>query len=189
MRALLLAGIVAVVIAYAAVQSVRAAEQQRQRAARAFEPIATVLSSARCANCHISGAAPLQGDDGRPHTMLVRRGLDGRGTPVMRCTNCHQDVSAPVLHAPPGAPDWRLPPPSTPMAWKGLSVGDLCRRLIDPSQNGNRRAQDLLEHLRHDPLVLSGWSPGPGRTLPPVSHDAFVKAFATWIDLGAVCPE
>src|SRR5215813_5326985 len=67
------------------------AAQQREEAVRAFKEVATVLSSARCANCHIRGGAPLQGEDAHPHAMRVRRGIDGRGTPAMRCSNCHQD--------------------------------------------------------------------------------------------------
>lgn len=172
----------------AAAQMVMAA-QAPDESARAFEPIAAVMSSPRCANCHIAGDAPLQGNDGRLHAMRVRRGTDGRGTPAMRCSNCHQDASVPVPHAPPGAPDWRVPPSATPMAWKGLTVGEQCRMLKDTARNGHRTLAELLEHVRHDPLVLAGWSPGPGRTLPPISHDALVAQFKTWIDLGAVCPQ
>ena len=162
---------------------------QRGESTRLFEPIAAVLSSPRCENCHFAGDVPVIGDHGRFHAMVVRRGKDGRGTPAMRCTNCHQDASLPVPHAPPGAPDWRLPPAATPMAWKGLTVGEQCRMLKDPSKNGNKTPQQLLEHVRHDPLVRAGWSPGLGRALPPMSHEAFVEAVKIWIDLGAACPE
>jgi hypothetical protein len=166
--------------------------QERDRAIRAalaFEKVATVLDSPRCANCHAAGDAPRQGDDGRPHAMNVRRGGDGRGTPAMRCTNCHQDVSSLTPHGPPGAPDWRLPSLATPMAWKGLSAGDQCRALKDPTRNGNRALADLLEHAAHDRIVVSSWNPGPGRALPPLSHDAFVEQFKLWMDMGAVCPD
>ena len=162
---------------------------QREEAARAFDDIAGVLSSPRCANCHIVGDRLTTGDMGRPHAMAVRRGKDGRGAPAMRCTNCHQEASVPVPHAPPGARDWRLPPPATPMAWKGLSAGEQCRMLKDPSKNGNKTLPQLLEHVQHDPLVLGGWSPGPERVPPPISHEAFVNAVRTWIDLGAACPQ
>ena len=162
---------------------------QRDASTGSFAPIAAVLSSPRCANCHITGAVPLQGDEGRPHAMRVQRARDGRGTPAMRCANCHQESSALVPHAPPGAPDWRLPPPATPMAWKGLSPGEQCRMLKDTSKNGKKTPEALLEHVRHDALVLAGWSPGPGRTPPPVSHELFVAEFSAWIEHGAVCPE
>jgi hypothetical protein len=165
------------------------AAQHHDESALAFEPIATVLSSPRCANCHFEGDSPAEGDSGRIHAMVVRRGTDGRGTPAMRCTNCHQDKSLTVPHAPPGAPDWRLPPAATPMAWKGLSIGEQCRMLKDPSRNGNRTPQQLLEHVSHDPLVLASWNPGPGRLPPPMSHGAFVEAVRTWVDGGVACPE
>ncbi len=172
--------------------SVRLATQERERATRAtgaFEKVAAVLSSPRCANCHITGDGPLQGDDGHAHAMNVRRGSDGRGTPAMHCTNCHQDVSSLTPHGPPGAPDWRLPPMATPMAWRGLGPGDQCRALKDGTRNGNRTLADLLEHAAHDRIVVSSWNPGPGRTLPPLSHDAFVEQFKLWIDMGAACPD
>jgi len=163
--------------------------QDSGAAARAFASVATVLSSPRCANCHIAGDSPLQGDAGVPHAMNVKRGPEGRGTPAMHCTNCHQDVSWATPHAPPGAPDWRLPPMATPMAWKGLTLGDQCRMLKDPTKNGNRTVADLLEHVSRDRIVVSSWNPGPGRPLPPLSHEAFVQQFKAWIDLGAICPE
>jgi len=37
---------------------------------------------------------------------------------------------------PPGAPDWKLPPPSRKMVFIGLSSGDLCRLVKDPAKNG-----------------------------------------------------
>jgi hypothetical protein len=163
--------------------------QQRAESPHAFEPISTVLSSPRCANCHFEGDSPAEGDAGRIHAMVVHRGVDGRGTPAMRCTNCHQDTSLAVPHAPPGAPDWRLPPAAMPMAWKGLSAGEQCRMLKDPSRNGNKTVQELVEHMRRDPLVLASWNPGPGRLPPPMPHDAFVEAVKTWADRGAPCPE
>lgn len=189
MRSRLMVGLVMTVGACASLPLITATAQVREEAARAFQPIAAVLSSPRCANCHIAGDAPLQGDDGRPHAMRVRRAVDGRGTPAMRCTNCHQETNTPLRHAPPGAPDWRLPPAATPMAWTGLTSQEQCRMLKDPSKNGKRTLAELLEHVSHDKLVLAGWSPGPGRTLPPLSHDEFVTHVRTWIDSGAVCPD
>ena len=188
MKSTLPVGTILVMIACTWDSSVIAADQ-RDESPRPFEAIAAVMSSPRCSNCHFAGDAPVIGDNSRFHGMVVRRGKDGRGTPAMRCTNCHQDVSTPVPHAPPGAPDWRLPPPATPMAWKGLSIGEQCRMLKDPSRNGNKSPQALLEHVRHDPLVLASWNPGPGRMPPAISHDAFVESFKTWVDQGAQCPE
>lgn len=163
--------------------------QSNADSARAFIAVASVLASPRCANCHITGDAPLQGEDGRIHSMNVRRGTDGRGAVGMRCTNCHQETSSTTPHAPPGGPDWRLPPAATPMAWRGLTPGDQCRMLLDRSKNGNHGLAELLEHVKHDRLVMASWTPGPGRPLPPISHDAFAQRFQEWVEGGARCPE
>ena len=40
--------------------------------------------------------------------------------------------------------------------------------------------KQLLEHA-HNTLVVVGWHPGEGRTLPPLSHAEFTKAWITWI--------
>jgi hypothetical protein len=156
--------------------------------ARAFEAVSVVLSSPRCANCHITGDAPLQGDDGHLHGMSVRRGTDGRGTVAMKCANCHQEASLAQPHTPPGGPDWRLPPAATPMAWRGLSAADQCRMLKDRTKNGNRGLEELLDHAKNDPIVNASWQPGPGRAGPPVSHEVFVQRFSEWIAGGAACP-
>jgi len=165
-----------------------AAKAGDQVGVSAFRDVASVLTSPRCLNCHLAGQSPLQGDDGRAHTMNVKRGTDGRGTPAMRCTNCHQSTNSGFAHAPPGAPDWRLPGVKTPMAWLGLSTGELCRAIKDPSTNGGRSLSRLLEHVRSDRIVNWGWDPGVGRTTPPLSHQQFVDKFNQWIDSGAPCP-
>lgn len=156
---------------------------------RAFSAVASVLTSPRCLNCHIPGDSPLQGDAQTPHNMNVKRGPDGRGTPAMRCTNCHQETNSPQLHAPPGRPDWRLPPPSMPLLWKGLSIAGICRAVKDPASNGGMTTTQLIEHVRQDPFVNWAWNPGPGRTLPPLTHDEFVARFTEWIETGAACPQ
>lgn len=153
----------------------------------AFRQVASVLTSPRCLNCHIQGPSPLQGDEGRPHNMNVKRGADGRGSPAMRCTNCHQSANVEFAHAPPGAPDWRLPPAKSPMAWRGLSTGDLCRSLKDPSKNGGKSFSSLLEHVTSDQFVNWGWNPGPGRKTPSLTHQQFVDKFREWVDTGASC--
>jgi hypothetical protein len=164
-------------------------ESERERQSiRAFAAVATVLMSPRCLNCHIPGEAPLNGDEGQPHRELkIKRGPDGRGTPAMRCSNCHQSENSTMLHAPPGAPNWQLPPPSKPMAWQGLSTGELCRALKDPSKNGGMTLAQLYRHLEEHPLVLWAWHPGPGRTLPPLTHEEFMERVKEWINTGAVC--
>ena len=68
------------------------------------------------------------------------------------------------VHMPPGSPDWRLPPPETPMIWQGLSDRQLCELLKDPNQNGHRSIPQIVEHMS-TPLVLWGWT--PVRAAPP----------------------
>lgn len=155
---------------------------------RAFAAVATVLTSPRCLNCHVSGDSPLQSDSETPHNMNVKRGPDGRGTVAMRCTNCHQEKNSLQPHGPPGAPDWRLPPPAARMAWQGLSVAGVCHSLKDPAKNGERDLSKLLEHVRDDHIVNWAWNPGSGRSRPPISHEEFVDQFTTWAQTGAACP-
>jgi len=154
---------------------------------KAFEEVAAVLTGPRCISCHVPDDSPLQGDSGRPHNMNVKRGADGRGTPALRCTTCHQTENSELAHAPPGVPDWRLPPPKMRMAWLGLASDALCRTLKDPARNGGRSLAALEEHVRTDALVNWAWSPGPGRQPPPISHDAFVARFVEWEQAGAPC--
>lgn len=155
---------------------------------QAFRAVASVLTSARCLNCHSSSGGPLQGDDNHPHAMNVKRGVDGKGSPALHCFACHQTENGKTPHSPPGAADWQLPPAKTPMAWKGLSTGELCRTLKDPAKNGNRSLQDLIPHVDTS-LVRWAWNPGPGRTLPPLSHEEFVSRLKEWIETGAACPQ
>jgi hypothetical protein len=165
------------------------ASDDRNRSLQAFTAVASVLTSPRCLNCHIPGESPLQGEDAKPHNMNVKRGRDGRGTPAMRCANCHQSENSLMPHAPPGAPNWRLPPPAMPMAWQGLGVGALCRTLKDPTKNGGRTLPQLVEHFETEQLVLWAWNPGPGRVSPPISHDEFVVKVKEWMETGAACAQ
>jgi hypothetical protein len=169
------------------VKAAATADTDGARSVHAFAAMASVLTSPRCLNCHIPGESPLQGDEGRPHNMNVKRGPDGGGTPAMRCTNCHQGENSPTPHAPPGAEGWRLPPPSMPMIWKGLSTGDLCRTLKDPTKNGGMTLPQLIEHFQTDIRVRWAWNPGPGRLPPPLSHEEFVDKVKEWIETGAAC--
>lgn len=162
-------------------------KEKVDKSLRAFREVASVLTSPRCLNCHVPDDGPLQGDDNHPHSMNVKRGTDGKGSAALHCLACHQTENAKLLHGPPGAADWHLPPPKTPMAWKGLSTGELCRTLKDPVKNGNRSLQDLVVHMDTS-LVRWAWNPGPGRTLPPLSHDEFVSSLKEWIETGAACP-
>jgi hypothetical protein len=155
---------------------------------QAFEGVYKVLMSPRCMNCHPAGDAPLQGDDSHIHTMNVQRGIDGHGVYALKCSNCHQAQNTPGLHTPPGNPKWALPPSDMRMVFQGRTPRQLAKQLLDPRQNGGKTKQQLIEHVSSDGIVLGGWNPGEGRTLPPMSHAAFAKLFKTWIDKGAYLP-
>lgn len=161
--------------------------QDSAAAATAFEGILPVLHHPRCMNCHSTGDFPRQGDDGHPHTMQVRRGPQGQGINAVKCSTCHQEVNVASLHAPPGAKDWHLPPPETPMIWEGLSSRELCELLKDPKQNGNRTPQQIVEHMS-TPLVVWAWSPGEGRTPIPTPLSDFLAKIQAWASNGAACP-
>jgi hypothetical protein len=155
---------------------------------QAFMGVYKVLKSPRCMNCHPAGDAPLQGDDSHVHTMNVQRGIDGHGVYALKCSNCHQAQNTPGLHTPPGNPRWALPPADMKMVFQGRTPRQLAKQLLDPKQNGGKTKQQLIDHVTLDGIVLGGWNPGEGRTLPPVSHAEFARLFKTWIDKGAYLP-
>jgi hypothetical protein len=155
---------------------------------RLFTAFVVVLRNPRCINCHSQGDFPRQGDDGHPHTMNVQRGLDGHGVTAEKCSTCHQDYNPAGAHLPPGAPNWGLPPASTPMIWQGLTDAQICRSIKDPKQNRNRNLDQLVEHLTEDKLVGWAWNPGEGRTPIPMPHDEFAVKVKQWRDAGAPCP-
>jgi len=154
---------------------------------KAFMQVYSVLMSPRCVNCHPSGDVPLQGDESRLHNMSPKRGIDGKGINAMKCANCHQAATVPGLHMPPGNPNWHLPPAHMKMIFQGRTPNQLARQLMDPTQNGYKSKEQLIAHAS-DPLLTTGWNPGEGRSLPPLSYDEFKKAWTTWINKGAYAP-
>lgn len=150
-----------------------------------FRDIYRVLMSPRCKNCHPSDDTPRIGDQGMRHRMNVSRKSPESGLP---CTTCHRETNAPFLHGPPGVHDWKMPPREFPMVFDGKSPRELCAALKDPAFNKNRSLHELEEHMTSDPLVLWGWSPGPGRTLPPIPQPEFAAKVRAWIAAGAPCP-
>lgn len=153
----------------------------------AFQKVYSVLMSPRCVNCHPIGDIPLQGDDSHIHKMFPKRGIDGKGLYAMKCANCHQLENTAGPHAPPGAPNWHLPPATMKMVFQGKSAHELAKQLIDKKQNGNKNIKQLLEHA-DDGLVLSGWKPAERHSMPPISHSEFKKAWFAWIENGAYAP-
>ncbi|TKC01550.1 hypothetical protein [Pedobacter cryotolerans] len=155
---------------------------------KAFQQVYRVLMSPRCMNCHPAGDVPLQGDDSHLHAMLPKRGLDGKGLNAMKCNSCHQPTNTPGLNTPPGDPNWHLPPANMKMVFQGKTPSQLAKQLVNPKTNGNKNMKQLIAHA-DDGLVLAGWNPGEGRTLPPLSHAEFKKAWIEWIKTGAVAPK
>jgi hypothetical protein len=171
----------------------------------AFNEAYKVFMHPRCVNCHPAGDAPLRGEDSRPHASFrLQRGAQGQGVLTLKCTNCHQTQNLPGLHMPPGAPyplkdgvedqshrgqpRWHMPSAAMPMIFEKRTAGQLCRQLLDRKRNGGLTPEQLVDHVTHDPLVLWGWNPGEGRSLPPLSHTEFVRVFKEWVDKGHACP-
>jgi hypothetical protein len=153
-----------------------------------FVEFVSVLRHPRCMNCHSPGDFPRQGNDSHPHTMNVRRGPEGHGVTAEKCSTCHQDHNLAGAHMPPGAPNWGLPPPITPMIWQDLSDAQICHSIKDPKQNKNRNLDQLVDHLTEDKLVAWGWNPGEGRDPIPMSRDEFAAKVKKWRSAGAPCP-
>ncbi|HEY4220354.1 MAG TPA: hypothetical protein VGO62_03410 [Myxococcota bacterium] len=155
---------------------------------KAFADVYRVLQSPRCVNCHPNGDVPHVGDDHHVHAMEVRRGLEQVG---MSCQTCHRATAtfaSRQVGAPPAVPKWGLPPAETPMVFEGKSAHDLCEQMKDPAKNGGKDAAALHDHVANDAIVAYGWNPGGHRTLPPITHDAFVAAMSTWLNAGMPCP-
>lgn len=165
------------------------AQADHAASAKAFLLASQVLLHPRCVNCHPEGDHPLTGDRSLPHPMNIERGPVGMGTAGLSCSGCHQEKNQPGEHTPPGAPDWHLPTRDMPMVFQNRTPRQICEHLKDPSQNGGRNLEQLLEHFREAPVVLWGWSPGDSRTPVPMPHDEFVRLMVEWITKGAACPE
>lgn len=155
---------------------------------KAFMKVYKVLMSPRCMNCHPAGNAPLQGDDNHVHTMNVVRGQDGKGVYAAKCSNCHQPVNAPGLHAPPGNPKWQLPPSDMKMVFQGRTPRQLALQIMNYNLNGHKDKQQLIEHAR-DTLIKAAWNMGEGRAAPPMTYSAFVDAWDSWIKKGGYAPK
>ncbi|MFT3743998.1 MAG: hypothetical protein QM785_06845 [Pyrinomonadaceae bacterium] len=161
-----------------------------KKARAAFSEAVKVFFSARCINCHPAGDGPLQGNESRVHDFEVKRGPDGKGVDPLACSFCHLEANADGPNMPPGAVGWHMPGAERKMVFQGLTAGQLCRNLKDPLQNGGKKsAKDAVEHLATDPKVTWAWTPGTGRTPPPMGRDEFLKKMTEWVASGAACPE
>lgn len=169
----------------AAPESFSKITDEAARSAAMFSELGKVLTSPRCVNCHPAGDRPHQGDQARLHQPPVERGVDGKGTPTMRCSSCHQAANFDPGRVP-GHPEWHLAP--LEMAWQGKTVAEICQQIKDPARNGGRAVDALIDHIGKDTLVGWAWAPGFGRTPAPGTQaqaGALVKA---WVDSGAACP-
>lgn len=163
--------------------------QEIAAARDAWSDVYSVLTHPRCMNCHPSGDAPLQTDDSTVHKWGVNRDAIADG---LQCNACHQAENAEaygLAEGPPGAPNWHFPPADTPMIFQGRDPAALCAQFHDEQATGGRDLDALLEHVNNESLVLWAWNPGGDRTTPPLTHDAFLEAFAIWVRGGGACPE
>jgi hypothetical protein len=124
--------------------------------------------------------------------MNVQRGADGFGREGAGCMTCHGQANPPRTygeHQPPGVVGgWHMPGPRQKLVFEGLTPGELCRRLIDPAQNGGLDPAGLRGHL-DTPLVTWGWEPGFGRAPIPTPRAELVGAFETWWHANTPCPQ
>jgi hypothetical protein len=161
----------------------------------AWQQVYSVLTHARCINCHTATTYPQQGNDRHRHFANVVRGPEGKGVPALQCVTCHPDANADSTGVP-GGPGWHLAPLS--MKWQDLNdrilpSADVCRSVTDRSLNLNLDGPGLLKHHEEEPLVLWAFHPGRGidgtpRTLPPLTHEQFVAATRKWVQAGTPCP-
>jgi len=162
----------------------------------AWEQVYSVLIHPRCINCHTATNYPQQADDRRHHLANVVRGPEGKGVPGLNCAGCHQESNADSTGVP-GGHNWHLAPLS--MRWQDLndrplSSADVCRAITDRSKNHNLDGPGLLKHHEGEALVKWAWNPGQRpdgtmRTLPPLTHEAFVVATRRWVEAGTPCPQ
>jgi len=177
-------------------QKTAARASTRVEGLAAWQQVYSVLTHARCINCHTATNYPQQGDDRHRHFANVVRGPDGKGVPVLQCVTCHQESNADSTGVP-GGHNWHLAPLS--MQWqdlndKILSSAEVCRAVTDRSKNDHLDGQGLLRHHEEEPLVLWAFQPGrridgTPRTLPPLTHEQFVAATRKWVEAGTPCPQ
>jgi len=158
---------------------------QSERSRALFVEAGRVLQHPRCLNCHPVGERPTQGDDRHPHSPLVVRGSDDKGSVCMRCTTCHQNANYEPSGVP-GNPLWHVAPKS--MAWQMKSLGQICQQIKDPKRNGGKTLAAIHEHMAHDSLVGWAWTPGGNREPAPGTQAQLGALIAAWIESGAACP-
>lgn len=161
-----------------------------ERSKAMFEEASRVITHPRCINCHPATRSPTQGEEMHPHVPLMVAKDSSFGPAGLACSTCHGPENRPIvgssLKSIPGNAHWQLAPAS--MAWQGLTLGEICRQVKDPSRNGNRSHPDLIKHMGTDHLVGWAWHPGDGRQPPPGSQETFAALITAWLQTGAECP-
>jgi hypothetical protein len=160
------------------------------RSAALFSEAGKVLQSPRCLNCHPVERLPTQGEDLHAHVPFMPAGAEDHGVHGLPCATCHAEQNVATLgeriKSIPGTSHWGLAPAS--MAWRGLSLGEICAQLRDPARNGGRSLEQIHSHVTTDPLVTWGWQPGEGRAPAPGTQAQFGALIAAWVETGAHCP-
>lgn len=143
------------------------------------------FSHQRCTDCHSMGDAT-----------TVRAQHEASGVPGVNATNAHQATCGGTsCHS--LANDWRTPPFSKGIHWKGKSAKEICNIVVGhlPSAGG------LRQHFHDDPRVVwavsSGWIPPNGQgkgqgfiqTAPPHDKNAWFQLVDYWINGGFPCPQ
>lgn len=160
---------------------------------------------------------PTVGDERRAHPMNISSlnnlrlaVVEGKFVQLdsphpVNCRSCHQNSNGDEPGMPPGAANDLMPgfvwhmPPSTMAIEPGMTAKTLCNNWLDPARNsflafrGSREQMDVFakefeHHVSDDPLVRWSWSPGPGRSPAPGTHEDFAHAMEVWIEGGAPCP-
>ena len=160
------------------------AQSNEAESIQAFMAAVKVMQHPRCTNCHAKGDGPRQTGESREHMFNVKRGPDDRGVGGYTCKSCHQNANIAGI---PGAEDWHMAPRL--MSWGDGTPAEICATLTDKTRNGNRAPRGMVRHVENDILVNWAWQPGERRSVPPLSHEEFVKALQRWSDNGGACPK
>jgi len=139
----------------------------------------STFTSSRCSDCHSMGDSNAVRSQ---HEANGVSGIDASKPHVATCggTSCHTLVN-----------DWRTPPFSMGINWKGKSAKEICGIVT----NHLPTAQGLHGHFHDDPRVVwavsSGWVPrrNPLPTAPPHNLQAWLQTVDAWINGGFPCPD
>ncbi|MEL7538805.1 MAG: hypothetical protein AAFM91_17295 [Pseudomonadota bacterium] len=195
----MLVAVVGVVHADELVVNAPDGEVNRERGVAAWARIYNVVSHPRCANCHVDASnvpmwtGPSYGKP-RPHGMNIAAGASRVGAETVPCTSCHITSRAPnsTPHAAPHAGHpWMLAP--VEFVWFGKDSVSICEQMRDPSRNGGRDGDGLVQHVLHDAeqhaFITWSFSPGGGREPAPGTLQQHLNDMVVWTAAGMPCPQ